>query len=201
MPTKLAKISKEQNTKNKIFMVAARLIAEKGYNGVSMREISEQSGVSKPTIYYYFTNKESIFKELVHVGLSYITDSLVEIQTLNIPVKEKLVRLIKRHFRQCLQHPEFIKFFFSLITFIKELPFLKTFEEEAQRNQKMLTDMIQQGVDSGEFGANAKPWLAAEIIGGVLSHFFWHQLNSEKIILSDKLAEDIIEMLFLGLNE
>ena len=60
------------DTRKKIFTVAARLFADKGYNAVSMREISEQSGLSKPTIYYYFGSKEGIYKELVTTGVSHI---------------------------------------------------------------------------------------------------------------------------------
>lgn len=191
----------EQDTKTKIFLVAARLIAEKGYNGVSMREISEQSEVSKPTIYYYFKSKEEIYKELVNVGLNYVFGMLKEIETSDMPYKKRLVQLMKKNFQLCLKHPEFTKFFFSLLTFADAMPFLKIFALEVQEKGKILSAMIRKGIDAGEFGASANPVLAAEIIGGVTAHYIWKQLNSEKVILTDKLAEDIIEILFKGLNE
>jgi AcrR family transcriptional regulator len=191
----------EQDTKTKIFQVAARLIAEKGYNGVSMREISEQSGVSKPTIYYYYKSKEEIYKELVNVGLTYVFEMLKEIEALDMPFKARLVQLMKKNFRLCLKHPDFTKFFFSLFTFADAMPFLRKFALEVEENGKILSAMIQKGIDAGEFGASANPVLAAEIIGGVLAHFIWRQLNSDKVILTDKLAEDVVEILFKGLNE
>ena len=61
--------------------------------------------------------------------------------------------------------------------------------------------MIQEGKDTGEFGPSVNPKLAAGIIGGTLGHFIWQQFSSNKKILSDQLAVDIIEMLFKGLNE
>ena len=201
MSESLHAINEEQNTKDKIFMVAARLIAEKGYNGVSMREISEQSGVSKPTIYYYFGSKEGVYKELLTAGLAHITENMKRIQALNIPVKAKLVTMVKNHFQQCRDHPEFIKMIFSLLNRIEEMDFLKSFQRAANEKRQILIDMIQEGVDSGEFGANANPGLAAEIIAGTLSHFFWRQTNCDAVILTDQLAEEIIEILFKGLNE
>lgn len=191
----------EQDTKTNIFLVAARLIAERGYNGVSMREISEQSGVSKPTIYYYFTSKEEIYKELVNVGLNYVIGMLKEIAALSIPFKARLVQLMKKTFQLCLKHPDFTKFFFSLLTYADQMPLLKKFTEVLQENGQILSSMIQEGIDTGEFGASANPALATEIISGVLAHFIWRQLNSEKVILTDKLAEDVVEILFKGLNE
>jgi hypothetical protein len=81
------------------------------------------------------------------------------------------------------------------------MPFLKKFTQDVQENGKILSAIIQKGVDAGEFGASANPALAAEIVSGVLAHFIWRQLNSEKVILTDQLAEDAIEILFKGLNE
>jgi len=194
-------INEDRNTKTKIFMVAARLIAEKGYNGVSMREISEKSEVSKPTIYYYFESKEGIYKELLNVGLNHVIEILEQIQKLNIPAKTKLVNLIKTLFHQSFEYPEFVKFLLTLSNFTEEIPFRQFFQQQISRNRRILIEIIQKGIDSGEFGASAKPGLAAEIIAGVISHFLWQQLNSKTAILSDQLAEEIIEILFKGLNE
>lgn len=194
-------LNQKQDTKTKIFTVAAHLIAEKGYNGVSMREISEKSRVSKPTIYYYFESKELIYKELLNVGLNYITEILEQIHALNIPVKTKLIKLVKNLFDQCLNYPEFVKLILILFDYTEEIPFRQFFHQQISQNNRSLVNMVQQGIISGEFGASAKPELAAEIINGVISHFLWNQLNSKDIILSEQLAEEIIEMLFKGLNE
>ena len=40
---------------------AARVFAEHGFSGASLREISERSGVSKPVIYYHFGSKEGLY--------------------------------------------------------------------------------------------------------------------------------------------
>lgn len=188
-------------TKIKIFLVAARLIAEKGYNGVSMREISEHSEVSKPTIYYYFGSKEGIYKALLQTGLEQNSRLINEAKSLNLPVKERLVKLVQNFFKQCHKQPAFMKFYFNLSNRIEELPFLDEFQKLADQNRSLVIDMIQEGIDSGEFGRSATPEFAAEIIAGVLGHFIWRQSWSKKKILSDKLAEDTIEFLFKGLNE
>jgi AcrR family transcriptional regulator len=188
-------------TKLKIFMVAARLIAEKGYNGVSMREISEHSAVSKPTIYYYFGSKEGIYKALLRAGLEHSSQLLNEVKSQKISVKQKLIILIQNYFKQCQLHPEFMKFYFSLSNRLEELPFLEEFQKIADENRETVIQVIQEGIDSGEFGRSATAEFAAEIIAGVLGHFLWKQSSFSENILSDKLAEDTIEFLFKGLNE
>lgn len=114
-------MNREKDTKEKIFIVSARLFAEKGYNGVSMREISEQTGLSKPTIYYHFGNKEGIYSSLIHTSLSHGSSFINNILILDIPVKDKLVEIVKTWFRHVLRYPEFAKFILSLFTETEKL--------------------------------------------------------------------------------
>jgi AcrR family transcriptional regulator len=195
------KIENESTTKATIFKAAAKLFAEKGYNGVSMREISEQSLVTKPTIYYYFGNKEGIYKALIKEALTYHTEDLRQISALKIPVKQKLVELMKRRFQVSLRHPEWTKFVLEVFNHYEKLPFLNGFKDEVECHGKLFTNMIQEGINSGEFGASAKPELAVQVIGGVLMHFLMSGLHSRRRVLSDQLAEEIVELLFKGLNE
>ncbi len=188
-------------TKQTIFATAARLFAEKGFNGVSMREISEQSDVSKPTIYYYFGSKEGIFRELVDASISDMYDAIDKIADLHIPVKEKLVLMTKKFFSETQKNRDFIKFFLNMSISTPEASIIEQCRIQAHKRGRVLAKMIQEGVDSGEFGASAKPELAASIIGGAIQHFIWQQLATEEIMLSNALAEDIIEILFKGLNE
>jgi AcrR family transcriptional regulator len=58
--------SEIQNTNaEKILDVSWKLFQQKGYRGVSMDEICLQSGITKPTLYYYFHNKEELFARVL----------------------------------------------------------------------------------------------------------------------------------------
>lgn len=191
----------EHATKTKIFSEAARLFAEKGYHGVSMREISERSGVTKPTIYYYFRNKAGIYEELISESIKRMNELHERIRKQSSSAKEKLINLVKYNFIACLKHPEYIKFIYSLFTSRDKLPFLEDFKQRAFKGRKLLTDIIHQGIQSKEFGAGANPELASLIIESVITQFIWLHLETDKVQLSDELAEKIIEMIFKGLNE
>lgn len=194
-------VSHDKITRDKIFSTAAHLFAQKGYNGVSMREISERSEVSKPTIYYYFGSKEGIFRQLMDASVVRMFTVMDEIAQMPISNKEKLVAITKNFFKEAQQHPEFVKFFLNMSIVSPDAAIVQKCMQEAAKRGNMLTLIISQGISSGEFGQTWRPELAASIIGGAMQHFIWQQLASKKKILSDQLAEEIIELIFKGLNE
>lgn len=55
---------RENKTKEKIIEAARKLFSEKGFEGVSMEDIAQASGVRKSLIYYYFPSKEVLFEEI-----------------------------------------------------------------------------------------------------------------------------------------
>jgi AcrR family transcriptional regulator len=188
-------------TKEIIFRTAAHLFAQKGYDGVSMREISEQSGVTKPTIYYYFGSKEGIYESLIDSGLQHVISSFEEIANIDVSAKEKLVMMTKKFFQLTVEAPDFSKFFMTIAIPVSDNAVLDKFKKQMIRQGNLLKAIINEGIMSGEFGAAAKPDLAAQIIGGVWQHYAWQQLSTTKKILTEELAEEIIEILFKGLNE
>jgi AcrR family transcriptional regulator len=57
------------DTKQKIIRTALRIFLEKGYDRASLREITQEAGVSKGGIYHHFGSKEDLFRE----ALAFIT--------------------------------------------------------------------------------------------------------------------------------
>lgn len=56
----------KRNTRQKIFEAAAGLFANKGYSGVSMREIASKAGIKESSIYNHFHSKEDILDSLLN---------------------------------------------------------------------------------------------------------------------------------------
>ena len=52
------------NTKEKIFDVSLDLFSKKGYDSVSLREIAEEVGIKKSSIYSHYSSKEAILMDI-----------------------------------------------------------------------------------------------------------------------------------------
>lgn len=53
------------STRTAILRKAAELFAERGYDAVSVREIVEAAGITKPALYYHFGSKEGLAQAVV----------------------------------------------------------------------------------------------------------------------------------------
>ena len=52
------------NTKEKIFDVSLDLFSKRGYDSVSLREIAEEVGIKKSSIYSHYSSKEAILMDI-----------------------------------------------------------------------------------------------------------------------------------------
>jgi len=57
--------NQEKGTRQRILEVAARLFAERGFDGATIREISAELGIANPSLYYHFESKGDILAELL----------------------------------------------------------------------------------------------------------------------------------------
>ena len=52
----------KENSRSRILESALQIFSAKGFEGASVSDIVNQAGVTKPTLYYFFTNKEGLYK-------------------------------------------------------------------------------------------------------------------------------------------
>ena len=182
-------------------MIAARLFAEKGFDGISMREISEQSQVSKPTIYYYFGSKENIYRDLLKKGLDLGAQKIEEISRLDVPAPEKLAAIFRTVFSLAKQNPDFARLYINVLTSQINPMFLQDMKDQTMRHRRMLVSIIRKGQESGELGPLVDKELAVEIIGGIMFHYLHRLIHAQEKRPVDQLAQDIVALLFRGLNE
>lgn len=69
MAQKLSRKEKAAETKRKIFETAIRLIKEKGYDNITISEISKASGVAKGSFYVHYKSKEDIVRESYYADM------------------------------------------------------------------------------------------------------------------------------------
>jgi Transcriptional regulator len=65
------------NTRQSILDAASKLITQKGVKNTSLADISKEVGISKGTLYYYYSTKGDIIYDIADIHLIKITEELL----------------------------------------------------------------------------------------------------------------------------
>lgn len=86
---------------------ARRVFLARGFDGASMGEIARAAGVSKGTLYVYFTSKEALFAALTEEERAGLAEALFQLDEHDPDVRGTLGRLA-RSYLQMMLRPEHI---------------------------------------------------------------------------------------------
>lgn len=80
-----------------VVRTAARAFAEHGFHNTSLDDIAKALDVTKPTIYYYVTNKEQLLFQCFVTGLEPIRTALKAVKTAKEPGRERLNTVLREY--------------------------------------------------------------------------------------------------------
>jgi AcrR family transcriptional regulator len=111
MSTKIVKRRTQERTeltRNKLLDAGTRLFSEQGFDGISIRNLENASGVQRGLLAYHFTDKESLWKAVADRTFGLMreeVDSRLEIMR-DLSEHERLAATIRFYVRFCSRHPE-----------------------------------------------------------------------------------------------
>jgi AcrR family transcriptional regulator len=87
----ISKRPPEPDTRRRILDVAARLFAEQGFDGTSVRDIATELGIANPSIYYHFKSKADLLTELLAEPLKCVENAVLEAEQLTGEVRSRRI--------------------------------------------------------------------------------------------------------------
>lgn len=91
-------------TREKIIEAARELFVEKGYEGVSMRQIANKIEYTPTTIYGHFQDKEQLFLEICHQDFAKLAASFLKVAKIADPI-ERLRKIGQAYVEFGLENP------------------------------------------------------------------------------------------------
>jgi AcrR family transcriptional regulator len=169
-PPKCSQSPKSAERRSEIVQAAYRTLAEKGFEGLRMRDIAQRAGIDHSTLHYYFAGKEALIDGIV----DYIVQDLAVGRS---PVSETeglSPRLrLRAHFdaliKQLHETPEMFVVLAELNTRAMREPLLRAIFNRNDRKWKaFLTEVLETGIQRNEFKGKFLPDVAADAIISVI---------------------------------
>jgi AcrR family transcriptional regulator len=160
--------------RERILEEAVKLFYERGFNGTTLDDIAAELGVTKPFIYTHFRSKVDLLaalcKPTIEMSLAAVTGAAAQPGT----VTDRLYSAVSAFTKVVLQRQPNIAIYFR-----EEKNLTKTALDEINGLRKqfdrVLSRLLQEGVDSGEFRLGDVN-LASLAIGGMISWAYtWHR--------------------------
>ena len=140
---------------DEITAAALELFVERGYANTRLEDVSARAGVSKGTVYLYFSNKEELFKAVVREGL---VSPLLEMRDLVERFEGasiELLALLVRGWWSRIGSTRLSGIPKLMIAEARNFPEIARFyvEEVVEPGQRTIARIVERGIERGEFRA------------------------------------------------
>jgi len=127
-----------------------KLFANRGYAGTAVQDITEEAKVTKPTLYYYFENKEGLFQALVDQAMDERLRLMQKAAPPGKPTVDQLTDIIAALTGFARRQPDLLRITFA-IAFAADGEYPTGFKKHAKMRAsfEFIAGIIQAGLDRG----------------------------------------------------
>lgn len=166
--------------RGKLMEVGTQLFAERGLNGVGIRELSQAAGASISMVSYYFGGKEGLYSAVLQEQFACFDEieNVMGEQAGPVEMIEAYVRwTIQRH----RNNPHLLRFYTSELT-NPTLYFSTIVSPAIGKVISILAKIVEEGIRQGTFRRDIHAVNAALALAGMVNYFFLSTLATEDLI-------------------
>ena len=145
----------KENRKNTILRAARRLFFDRGFKSVTVDNIAAKSEVSKGSIYLCFDSKEEIYAQILISDNIALYERIKNFSATEASASQLLLEFARIYVDYFLNDNELFRI---LMTFMLQTGQMNLTEKQntelirsTNENIKIISEIIQKGIDSGEF--------------------------------------------------
>lgn len=199
---KAGEVSEHSGTRTRedILRAAIGELARSNYSEISMQDIATASGITKPTIYYYFSNKKGLFVALA----SYITGKLRTIVEDEIDsgrsLCESLVRIAERILDSPLTSPDFARVHLAFTADPNLKALVPSLRGDLEEVHHLLVRLFERGRMLGEVREDADIELVCRIYTSTLHTYLAMRIEDGAGSRGGPGPGQIVEVLMHGVT-
>lgn len=182
---------------SKIMAVTRMMLSERGYDNILTAEVAKRCGISEATIYKYFNSKRDLLilvaEQWFEEVLSEEHPSLAGRGTL-----ETLRQLVWRNLLMVRKEPELTRFVLMDLRADPAYRSMPIFELN-RRFTAQVTEVLKEGVRTGELRSDVPVNLLRDMIFGCIEHQTWAFLRGEGNFSVDEVTEGVVTVIYRGM--
>lgn len=147
---------------------ALGLIAEKGIQGLTIKNLSKKIGISEPAIYRHFKNKSSILLTILNNFKQMAALMSQMILTFDGTAFEKIEFIFSKIVQLFIESPSYVSVIFSEEIFKNDIELKNKIVEVLDQNEQTIEIIIRAGQENGDIRTDIDSKNLALIVMGSL---------------------------------
>jgi TetR/AcrR family transcriptional regulator, cholesterol catabolism regulator len=148
-PTRPALRARYEARRSEVVATAARLFAERGYDGTSMSELTEATGLAAGGLYHYIEGKDDLLIAICDELLEPLLAQAREIVAAETPPVEQLRELVTAWVAHVVAHRHHMLVFTQERQAIERQPRWRHVRAQRRAFEKILDDLLARGEADG----------------------------------------------------
>ncbi len=165
------------DSRTKILDVAEALFARRGFSGVGLREVAQQVGLSKSSLFHHFPSKLHLYQEALGRVLDRLEERIAPVLRSQVGHDERLDLLVEALVDALAEHPTTARL--ALRSLFEEYGSSAPFDATLARLIQGFQRLISDGVAAGAFRPVSPGHLTQTLIGATIYHFASAELGEE----------------------
>jgi AcrR family transcriptional regulator len=191
-------MAEERRNKSRVLYAAADLFANRGYTGTAVREIVELAGVTKPTLYYYFKNKEDLYVQLLDIAMETFRGLLDESLNSSGGMRQRLVHLFTSIFELFREHIDLLRLVNSVIFGPKGATPDYEFTSVHRKFESVLRDILKDGIAEGRLQQEEVEPVIILLVGIIRSMQAMLVISPSELSFKADHIPGLIDLIFNG---
>lgn len=185
---------------DELLQKAAALIAQKGFEATTMRDLGKAIDLSLAGLYYYFANKEDLLFQLQYRTFASLLESQQDVAARPGTPEQRVARLITGHLEFYARHTNELKACTFELESLTGTPY-ETVEAIRRRYYRLMTSVVAEVVGGqASNGKEAKKSRHATLfIFGMLNWIFmWYEPSRHGTV--QQIGQEMCELVLNGLR-
>jgi AcrR family transcriptional regulator len=184
-------------TLDDIVAAAAKVFRTKGYHAATVRDIAEEVGILKGSLYHHFESKEALLYLVVKEPIAQMYRTMAAIAEADLPANEKLRRAILAHLQAFDRH------YPHLFVYLREREELKRrFREmigfSPKEYERCWQQILREGIEQGEFRSDLDIQVTSYGLLGMLNWCYkWYDPQGRLSV--KEVAEQFTQLALSGI--
>lgn len=181
---------------NSLLAVSVQVFTERGYDGTSMENLSQASGLSKSSLYHHIDSKEQLLRLALERALNPLLASTREDEAMSGPAVKRLRYLIRRDVEILADQLPYV----TLLLRVHGNTETERWALEQRRGfDKLVAGLVQEAINEGDVRADVDARTTSRLIFGTLNSLVeWYRPPADHT--PQELADQICSLVFDGIR-